>query len=56
LGVRVNLDDTEKNVAPPLPPGFEPWTVQPISSRYTDYMFKDYEEINTEVYHVDEIL
>ena len=26
-----------ENLAPPPPPGFDPRTVQPVASRYTDY-------------------
>jgi hypothetical protein len=26
-----------ENPAPPPPPGFDPWIVQPVPSRYTDY-------------------
>ena len=26
-----------RKISPPPPPGFDPWTVQPVASRYTDW-------------------
>ena len=34
VGPRAGLDGLRK-ISPP--PGFDPWTVQPLASRYTDY-------------------
>jgi hypothetical protein len=33
VGPRAGLDVCEKS---PPPPGFDPWIVQPVASRYTD--------------------
>ena len=34
VGPRTGLDKCEKSLSPP---GFDPWTAQPIASHYTDY-------------------
>ena len=36
MGTRAGLDKCGKS-RPPPPPGFDPRTVQPVASRYTDY-------------------
>jgi hypothetical protein len=35
VGSRAGLDRHRKSHPPP--PGFDPWTIQPIASHYTDY-------------------
>jgi hypothetical protein len=40
VGPRAGLDWCGKICSPPIPPGVDPPTVQPVASRYTDSQFK----------------
>ena len=37
VGPTAGLNRCGKSRSPPHPPGFDPWTVQPVASRYTDH-------------------
>ena len=50
MGPRAGLDRCGKSRPPP---GFDPWTVQPVASRYTDYATRptltSYGEYSTDI-------
>jgi len=45
VGPRAGLDECEK---PCPPPGFYPWTVQPVVSRYTDRVIPAHQQVCAE--------